>query len=108
MLLTGAVGALTITARVTGDPLSLMVDHYGAVGGLDFDGLLHQVVRHRVIVLVVLDVVIDMHAGLFDIGILVRLGTSRHEPGSGLANGHRRQLRPSGPSIRNGPAELCL
>ena len=63
-----------MTARVAGDPLSLMVDRHGAVGGLDFDFLLDQVVRDGVIVLVVLDVVIDMHPGFFDMGILVRLG----------------------------------
>ena len=74
MLLTGAMGPLTIAAWVTGHPLTLVADRHAAIRGLDFDGLLYQVVWYRVIVLVVLDVVIDMHTGLFDIGILVRLG----------------------------------
>ncbi len=74
MLLAGAVRTGTITARVAGDPLTLMVDRHSAVGGLDFDFLLYQVVRDGVIVLVVLDVVIDMYPCFFDVGVLVRLG----------------------------------
>ena len=45
MLLAGAVATLTITVRVAGDPLALVVDRHGAVGSLDLDFLLGQIVR---------------------------------------------------------------
>ena len=64
----------TLAAWVAGEPLTVVVDRYGVVRGLDFDFLLYQVVRYGVIVLVVLDVVIDMHPCFFDVGVLVRLG----------------------------------
>lgn len=56
MLRTGAVRSLTVTARVA---------------GVDFHGLFHQMMWHRVIMLVVLKVIIYMDVSLFDLGILV-------------------------------------
>ncbi len=75
MFLAGAVGTWTTTTRVAGHPLALVADRHSPTGGMDLDCLLYQVMRHRVVVLVVFDVVIDMHACLFDIGILVGLGS---------------------------------
>ncbi len=74
MFLAGAVSTRTITAWMTGESLAVVVDHDGVVRGLDFNFLLYQVVRDGVIMFVVLDVVIDMHSGLFNMSILVRLG----------------------------------
>ena len=73
MFRTGAVSPLAITPWVAGDTLTVAVNSDQVVTGLNLDGLLYQVMRHRVIMLVILDVIIDMDAGLLDLGVLVRL-----------------------------------
>ena len=48
-----------------------MIDRKSAAARLHFHGLFDQLVWHGVIMLVVLDVIIDMHEGLFDLGVLI-------------------------------------
>lgn len=73
MLCTGAVRPLAVAARMTGDPLTVAVEDNRTGTGLDLNSLFNQVVGHRVIMLVVLDVIVDVHTGLLDLGILLRL-----------------------------------
>jgi hypothetical protein len=77
------MSALTVAAWMTGHPFTLVADRHDIIGDMDLDRLFYQMVEGPVIVLVVLDVAIDMYAGLLDVGILVRLG--RQGPQSWLS-----------------------
>ena len=70
---TGTVCAFAVAARMTGDTLALMINRHRLTTGLDFNRLLHQMMGYRVIVFVIFNVVIDMHACLLNLGVLVGL-----------------------------------
>ena len=77
MLRTGGMPAFDEAVHMAGNTLPLMINGDGAITGLDFNRLFDQVVRHRVVVFLVFDVVIDMHLGLFDLGVLIGLWGQR-------------------------------
>src|SRR5690606_31929388 len=79
MLGTGTVRSFAVAARMTGHPPAMAINGNGGVGCLYLYLLFHQMMRYRVVVLVVLDVVIDMHSRVLNLGVLIRVCRQRSQ-----------------------------
>lgn len=80
----GRVGgkAWPVLARVRGDELPSEVGFHQGLAGVQFQPLPHVLVRHRVVVVLVLHVVVDIDLYRLDVPIAVRLARQRPECGS--------------------------
>ena len=66
-----------VLARMAGDELIQVINLHHARAGLYFQLLANQWVRHRVEVLVVLDVVVYSHPDFLDVNVLVAMFRQR-------------------------------
>ncbi|MNN07897.1 hypothetical protein D3C81_1207330 [compost metagenome] len=77
----GSVAAFVLRAQVAGHTLVGVEAFHRLRGQAYFELVLHQLVRHRVVVAVDFDVVVDVHSHLFPFGVDVRMLRQRLQCG---------------------------